>query len=63
MVIVDFDGNTVEGNFVHLLIQKHMQCLYKHWEKIGGIATYTFYLCYRMGTSTTGYSYLWNYAC
>ena len=36
MVIVDFDGNTVEGTLNHRLIPKHM-VLYKHWEHIGGI--------------------------
>ena len=38
MVIVDFDGNTVEGNFRPSSDTKTHAVLYKHWGKIGGIA-------------------------
>ena len=37
MVIVDFDGNTVEGNFRPSSDTKTHAVLYKHWESIGGI--------------------------
>ncbi|AHM61110.1 L-ribulose-5-phosphate 4-epimerase [Flammeovirgaceae bacterium 311] len=37
MVIVDFDGNTVEGTLRPSSDTKTHAVLYKHWEKIGGI--------------------------
>ncbi|MCZ4222481.1 L-ribulose-5-phosphate 4-epimerase [Pedobacter rhodius] len=37
MVIVDFDGNTVEGNLRPSSDTKTHAVLYKHWEAIGGI--------------------------
>ena len=37
MVIVDFDGNTVQGNLRPSSDTKTHAVLYKHWEKIGGI--------------------------
>ena len=37
MVIVDFDGNTVEGTLRPSSHTKTHPVLYKHWEKIGGI--------------------------
>ena len=37
MVIVDFNGNTVEGNLRPSSDTKTHAVLYKHWEKIGGI--------------------------
>ena len=37
MVIVDFDGNTVEGNFRPSSDTKTHAVLYKHWTEIGGI--------------------------
>ncbi len=37
MVIVDFDGNTVEGKMRPSSDTKTHAVLYKHWEKIGGI--------------------------
>jgi L-ribulose-5-phosphate 4-epimerase len=37
MVIVDFDGNTVEGTFRPSSDTKTHAVLYKHWEEIGGI--------------------------
>ena len=37
MVIVDFDGNTVEGVLRPSSDTKTHAVLYKHWEKIGGI--------------------------
>ncbi|RDV15337.1 L-ribulose-5-phosphate 4-epimerase [Pontibacter diazotrophicus] len=37
MVIVDFDGNTVEGNLRPSSDTKTHAVLYKHWDKIGGI--------------------------
>ena len=37
MVIVDFDGNTVEGILRPSSDTKTHAVLYKHWEKIGGI--------------------------
>jgi L-ribulose-5-phosphate 4-epimerase len=37
MVIVDFDGNTVDGNLRPSSDTKTHAVLYKHWEKIGGI--------------------------
>jgi L-ribulose-5-phosphate 4-epimerase len=37
MVIVDFDGNTVEGNMRPSSDTKTHAVLYKHWEKIGAI--------------------------
>jgi L-ribulose-5-phosphate 4-epimerase len=37
MVIVDFDGNTVEGKLRPSSDTKTHAVLYKHWEKIGGI--------------------------
>ncbi len=38
MVIVDFDGITVEGNFKPSSDTKTHAVLYKHWAEIGGIA-------------------------
>ncbi|MBA2250273.1 MAG: L-ribulose-5-phosphate 4-epimerase [Chitinophagaceae bacterium] len=38
MVIVDFDGNTVEGNLRPSSDTKTHALLYKHWDKINGIA-------------------------
>lgn len=38
MVIVDFDGKTIEGNLRPSSDTKTHAVLYKHWEKIGGIA-------------------------
>lgn len=38
MVIVDFEGNTVEGNLRPSSDTKTHAVLYKHWENIGGIA-------------------------
>ena len=38
MVIVDFDGNTVEGILRPSSDTKTHALLYKHWEKIGGIS-------------------------
>ena len=38
MVIVDFDGNTVEGSLRPSSDTKTHAVLYKHWEMIGGIA-------------------------
>src|SRR3990170_2595254 len=38
MVIVDFDGNTVEGSLRPSSDTKTHAVLYKHWEKIGGIS-------------------------
>ncbi|MEP7277052.1 MAG: L-ribulose-5-phosphate 4-epimerase [Bacteroidota bacterium] len=38
MVIVDFDGNTVEGRLRPSSDTKTHAVLYKHWDKIGGIA-------------------------
>ena len=37
MVIVDFDGNTIEGELRPSSDTKTHAVLYKHWEKIGGI--------------------------
>lgn len=37
MVIVDFDGNTVEGNLRPSSDTKTHAVLYKHWEDLGGI--------------------------
>ena len=37
MVIVDFEGNTVEGKLRPSSDTKTHAVLYKHWEKIGGI--------------------------
>ncbi len=37
MVIVDFDGNTVEGTLRPSSDTKTHAVLYKHWDKIGGI--------------------------
>jgi L-ribulose-5-phosphate 4-epimerase len=37
MVIVDFDGNTIEGTLRPSSDTKTHAVLYKHWEKIGGI--------------------------
>jgi L-ribulose-5-phosphate 4-epimerase len=37
MVIVDFDGNTMEGNLRPSSDTKTHAVLYKHWEDIGGI--------------------------
>ncbi|MFD3000657.1 L-ribulose-5-phosphate 4-epimerase [Pontibacter toksunensis] len=37
MVIVDFDGNTVQGNLRPSSDTKTHAVLYKHWEKISGI--------------------------
>lgn len=37
MVIVDFDGNTVEGNLRPSSDTKTHAVLYKHWENVGGI--------------------------
>ena len=37
MVIVDFEGNTVEGSLRPSSDTKTHAVLYKHWEKIGGI--------------------------
>jgi len=37
MVIVDFDGNTVEGDLKPSSDTKTHAVLYKHWENIGGI--------------------------
>lgn len=37
MVIVDFDGNTVEGNLRPSSDTKTHAVLYKHWKDIGGI--------------------------
>ena len=37
MVIVDFEGNTIEGNLRPSSDTKTHAVLYKHWEKIGGI--------------------------
>ena len=37
MVIVDFDGKTVEGNLRPSSDTKTHAVLYKHWENIGGI--------------------------
>lgn len=37
MVIVDFDGNTVEGSMRPSSDTKTHAVLYKHWNKIGGI--------------------------
>lgn len=37
MVIVDFDGKTVEGNLRPSSDTKTHAVLYKHWDKIGGI--------------------------
>lgn len=37
MVIVDFEGNTVEGNLRPSSDTKTHAVLYKHWDKIGGI--------------------------
>jgi L-ribulose-5-phosphate 4-epimerase len=37
MVIVDFDGNTVEGNLRPSSDTKTHAVLYKHWAEIGGI--------------------------
>lgn len=37
MVVVDFDGQTVEGNLRPSSDTKTHAVLYKHWEKIGGI--------------------------
>ena len=38
MVIVDFDGNTVEGDLRPSSDTKTHAVLYKHWEHIGGIS-------------------------
>lgn len=38
MVIVDFDGNTVEGKLRPSSDTKTHAVLYKHWEKVGGIS-------------------------
>lgn len=38
MVIVDFEGNTVEGNLRPSSDTKTHAVLYKHWDKINGIA-------------------------
>ena len=37
MVIVDFDGNTLEGDLRPSSDTKTHAVLYKHWEKIGAI--------------------------
>ena len=37
MVIIDFDGNTVEGSLRSSSDTKTHAVLYKHWENIGGI--------------------------
>lgn len=38
MVIVDFDGNAVEGSHRPSSDTKTHACLYRHWEQLGGIA-------------------------
>ena len=56
MVIVDLDGNVVEGMLRPSSDTKTHAVLYKHWHKIGGIAQYTFCLCNCMGTVATRYT-------
>ena len=63
MVIVDFDGKTVEGALRPSSDTKTHAVLYKHWEKIARHCTYTFHLCNCLGAITTGYSHLWHYPC
>ncbi len=49
MVIVDFDGRTVDGNLRPSSDTKTHAVLYKHWEKIGGI-------CHTHSTYATAWS-------
>ena len=63
MVIVDFNGNTVEGICVLHPIHYTHAVIYKHFETIGGICTYTFNLCNSMGAKLERYSDLWNNTC
>lgn len=46
MVIVDYEGNTIEGEMRPSSDTRTHAFLYKHWEKIGGIAhTHATYSC------------------
>ena len=43
MVVVDFDGNVVDGKLRPSSDTPTHAVLYKHWAEIGGICTYAFH--------------------
>ena len=62
MVVVDLEGNVVEGNLRPSSDTPTHLVLYKAFPEIGRCGTYTFYLRYRMGTGWLRYSKYWNYS-
>ena len=64
MVVVDLEGNVVEGNLRPSSDTPTHLVLYKAFPEIGGVVhTHsTFYLRYRMGTGRLRYSKHWNYS-
>ena len=56
MVIVDLEGNVVEGTLRPSSDTPTHLALYKAFPEIGGVSSYPLYLCNRMGTGRYEYS-------
>lgn len=63
MVVMDLDGNKIEGSYRPSSdTATHLE-LYRAFPKIGGNRTYPFLLCDQLGPGRTWDSMLWNDAC
>ena len=63
MVVVDLEGNRVEGKYNPSSDTPTHVELYKAFPEIGGIRTYAFFLGNKLGAGRALYSMLWNDTC
>ena len=62
MVVVDLNGNKVEGRYNPSSDTPTHVVLYNRFPKIGGVVRYTFHMGNQLGTGRKRYSMLWNNA-
>ena len=63
MVVVDLEGNKVEGKYNPSSDTATHVVLYNAFPKIGGIVHTPFILGYKLGTGRKIHSMLWNHTC
>ena len=63
MVVVDFEGNVVEGKLKPSSDTRTHAVLYKNWKTYRLNRSYPFHLCNGLGASRSQYSNLWDHAC
>ena len=63
MVVVDLQGNKVEGEYNPSSDTATHVVLYNEFPDIGGIVPYSFSMGYQLGTGRQRHPLLWNHAC